>query len=118
MYVTNDPDNFEFALIPMQNESQLTTTLIEHIDVLPRAKTSRRKPPTRCNELRHMIGNTPLLAVRFSFKGKERVIYAKAEHINMTGSIKERMALNILTKAYEEGRIQPGDTIAEATSGK
>jgi cysteine synthase A len=35
----------------------------------------------------------------------------------MTGSIKDRMALHILRKAYEEGRIQPGDIIAEATSG-
>lgn len=64
-----------------------------------------------------MIGNTPLLAIRFSFRGKERVIYAKAEHLNMTGSIKDRMAFHILKKAYEEGRIQAGDTIAEATSG-
>lgn len=64
-----------------------------------------------------MIGNTPLLAIRFSFRGKERVIYAKAEHLNMTGSIKDRMAFHILKKAYEEGRIRPGDTIAEATSG-
>jgi len=64
-----------------------------------------------------MIGNTPLLAIRFSFKGKERVIYAKAEHLNMTGSIKDRMAFHILKKAYEDGRIQPGDTIVEATSG-
>ncbi len=64
-----------------------------------------------------MIGNTPLLAIRFSFKGKERVIYAKSEHLNMTGSIKDRMAFHILKKAYQEGRIQPGDTIAEATSG-
>jgi cysteine synthase A len=64
-----------------------------------------------------MIGNTPLLAIRFTFEGKPRVIYAKAEHVNMTGSIKDRMAFYILKKAYEEGRIQPGDTIAEATSG-
>ena len=64
-----------------------------------------------------MIGNTPLLAIRFAFRGKERVIYAKAEQINMTGSIKDRMAFHILKKAYQEGRIQPGDTIAEATSG-
>ena len=64
-----------------------------------------------------MIGNTPLLAIRFAFRGKERVIYAKAEHINMTGSIKDRMAFHILKKAYQEGRIQAGDTIAEATSG-
>src|SRR3989454_12230593 len=101
----------------MQNEGQLTTTLIDRIDLLPRARTSISRPPTRCNELKHMIGNTPLLAVRFRFKGRERVIYAKAEHINMTGSIKDRMALHILKKAYDEGHIQPGDTIAEATSG-
>lgn len=64
-----------------------------------------------------MIGNTPLLAIRFSFRGKERVIYAKAEQLNMTGSIKDRMAFHILKKAYQEGCLQPGDTIAEATSG-
>ena len=73
--------------------------------------------PSRFNELRHMIGNTPLLAVHFNFRGKQRVIYAKAEHINMTGSIKDRMAFHILKKAYQEGRIHPRDTIVEATSG-
>jgi len=64
-----------------------------------------------------MIGNTPLLAIRFSFRGQERVIYAKAEHLNMTGSIKDRMAFHILKRAYQDGHIKPGDTIAEATSG-
>lgn len=64
-----------------------------------------------------MIGNTPLLAIRFAFNGKERVIYAKAEHLNMTGSIKDRMAFHILKRAYQDGQIQAGDTIAEATSG-
>jgi cysteine synthase A len=64
-----------------------------------------------------MIGNTPLLAIRYSFRGKKRVVYAKAEHLNMTGSIKDRMALHILKKAYEDGRVESGDTIVEATSG-
>jgi cysteine synthase A len=73
--------------------------------------------PSRFKRLRHMIGNTPLLAIRFAFRGRERVIYAKAEHLNMTGSIKDRMAFHILKRAYQEGRIKPGDTIAEATSG-
>jgi len=73
--------------------------------------------PTRGQHLKHMIGNTPLLAIRVLFRGKERVVYAKAEHMNLTGSIKDRMALHILKKAYQEERIQPGDTIAEATSG-
>ncbi|MDE2437411.1 MAG: cysteine synthase family protein, partial [Sphingomonadales bacterium] len=43
--------------------------------------------------------------------------YAKAEHYNLTGSIKDRMALNILRRAYAAGALKPGDTIVEATSG-
>src|SRR5690349_13191497 len=82
-----------------------------------RVDLSRLDTATRCQGLKHMIGNTPLLAIRFLYRGKPRVIYAKAEHINMTGSIKDRMAFHILKKAYQEGRIQAGDTIAEATSG-
>ena len=76
-----------------------------------------RKSVNRFRELKPMIGNTPLLAIHFTFRGRPRELYAKAEHINMTGSIKDRMAFYILKKAYEQGRIQPGDTIAEATSG-
>ena len=71
----------------------------------------------RFNNLRHMIGNTPLLAVHFKFRGAPRVIFAKAENVNLTGSIKDRMAFYILKKAYKEEQIQPGDTIVEATSG-
>jgi len=71
----------------------------------------------RFRNLRHMIGNTPLVGVHFTFRGKLRVIYAKAENVNLTGSIKDRMAFYILKKAYQEGQIQPGSTIVEATSG-
>ena len=101
----------------MQNESLLHPTLIELTHALPRANRSPSSAPNRCAQLKHMIGNTPLLAIRFAFRGQERLIYAKAEHINMTGSIKDRMAFHILKQAYQEGRIQPGDVIAEATSG-
>lgn len=71
----------------------------------------------RFKGVKHMIGNTPLLGVRFTLKGKRRVIYVKAENINMTGSIKDRMAFYILQKAYEQGQIRRGDKIVEATSG-
>src|SRR5512142_9672 len=63
------------------------------------------------------IGNTPLLAIRCRFRGRERTIYAKSEQLNLTGSIKDRMALHILASAYASGALRPGDTIAEATSG-
>ncbi len=64
-----------------------------------------------------VVGNSPLFVIDFKYKGKERKIYAKSEHFNITGSIKDRMALYILQHAYETGAIKPGDTIVEATSG-
>jgi len=67
--------------------------------------------------LRRLIGNTPLLAINFRYRGQQRVIYAKSEQINMTGSVKDRMALYILEHAYNTGQIRSGDTIVEATSG-
>lgn len=71
----------------------------------------------RFNALRHVVGNTPLLAVHFRFRGEPRTLYAKAEHFNVTGSIKDRMAFHVLRRAYESGAIRPGVPIAEATSG-
>jgi cysteine synthase A len=67
--------------------------------------------------LRHVIGNTPLYEIRCTFRGEPRVIYAKAESFNFTGSIKDRMAYHIVQQARAAGRLRPGDTIAEATSG-
>ncbi|MEI6816766.1 MAG: cysteine synthase family protein [Bacteroidota bacterium] len=67
--------------------------------------------------LSSLIGNTPVLAIRFKYKGEERIIYAKSENLNMTGSIKDRMALYILNNAYRKGILKSGDQIIEATSG-
>ena len=67
--------------------------------------------------LSFLVGNTPLLEINFRLGGQVRRIFAKAEHLNMTGSIKDRMALHILERAYIEERLHPGDTIVEATSG-
>jgi cysteine synthase A len=65
-----------------------------------------------------LVGNTPLLAVEFSVdQGEPRRVYAKAENLNMTGSIKDRMALHILRRALETGELEPGGLIIEATSG-
>jgi len=71
----------------------------------------------RFRSLHRLVGNTPLLAVDFTYRGEPRVIYAKYESLNLTGSIKDRMALHILEQAYRDGVIGPGDPIAEATSG-
>ncbi len=71
----------------------------------------------RIRGLSSLIGNTPLLAVRFTFKNQARVIYAKAENLNMTGSIKDRMAFHILMQGYSNNVLKPGDQVIEATSG-
>ena len=65
----------------------------------------------------HLVGNTPMLELHYEYKGKPGKIYVKCEHYNLTGSIKDRMALNIMYEAYNSCAIKPGDTIVEATSG-
>lgn len=67
--------------------------------------------------LHRLVGNTPLLAIDCLFRGEPRVVYAKHEALNLTGSIKDRMALHIMEQAYRDGRLRPGDPVAEATSG-
>ncbi len=64
-----------------------------------------------------MVGRTPLVEVRYTSRGRARRVFAKYEQKNMTGSVKDRMALWILRQATECGVLRPGDTIAEATSG-
>jgi cysteine synthase A len=65
----------------------------------------------------HLVGNTPMLELNFTYKGKPGRIFVKCENYNLTGSVKDRMALYILYRAYQNGQIKPTDTIVEATSG-
>jgi cysteine synthase A len=76
--------------------------------------------PVLQNKFMHLwdlIGDTPMLEIKFRYKNKTGSIYVKCEHYNLTGSIKDRMALYILEQAYKNGNIKPGDVIVEATSG-
>jgi len=73
--------------------------------------------PEKLEKLRKFVGNTPLLRIHGELSGEAMSILAKYEAHNLTGSIKDRMALEILTSAYRLGRIEPGDVIVEATSG-
>jgi cysteine synthase len=71
----------------------------------------------RIRGLECLVGGTPLLAIGYERSGRAGVVYAKAETFNMTGSIKDRMALHVLRRAYEKGATAPGALIVEATSG-
>lgn len=63
------------------------------------------------------VGNTPMIKIKYEFKGETNYIYTKLESYNITGSIKDRVAYYIIKKAYEEGELIKGKTIVEATSG-
>jgi len=71
----------------------------------------------RLASLWNVVADTPLLQIRCRFRGAERCIYAKYETGNLTGSIKDRMALHILERAHANGEIARGDVIVEASSG-
>ena len=71
----------------------------------------------RIVSLKSLVGNTPLLAIECTYRREKRTVYAKAENINMTGSIKDRMALHIIQQGYTKGTLEPGDRLVEATSG-
>lgn len=64
-----------------------------------------------------MVGQTPLLEIKYRFNGQPRRIFGKYEMMNMTGSVKDRMALHILRRAQQRGEFKDGDFIVEATSG-
>ena len=61
-----------------------------------------------------LIGNTPLLSLKQSTGCN---IFAKAEFLNPGGSIKDRIALNMIEEAEKSGKLKPGMTIIEPTSG-
>lgn len=69
------------------------------------------------NNVLEIIGNTPLVRLNKIAKAVKPNIYVKLEFLNPGGSIKDRMALYIITKAEKNGLLKPGDTIVEATSG-
>ena len=62
------------------------------------------------------VGNTP--CIRINNLGPKGVrIYVKAEFFNPAGSVKDRLALNIIEAAERDGLLKPGQTVVEATSG-
>jgi cysteine synthase len=67
--------------------------------------------------LSSLIGNTPLYEIELLFRGRPYRVYAKAENLNLTGSIKDRMAYYIIKEAYAKGVIKKGFRVIEATSG-
>ena len=68
-------------------------------------------------KLIHTIGNTPMIKIAYTYKGKQNNIYAKLEYFNLTGSIKDRVAYYIIQNAKKRGELKDNMPIIEATSG-
>ena len=68
-------------------------------------------------ELERLIGKTPLLAIDCLYKGEKRTVYAKYEAMQLSGSIKDRVAFYIMREAYKKGAVDENSIIVEATSG-
>lgn len=67
--------------------------------------------------IKGLIGNTPLIKIKYKYKGIENYIYTKLEYYNLTGSIKDRIVYYILDKATKDGILKSGMPLVEATSG-
>jgi cystathionine beta-synthase len=79
---------------------------------VPTAAPSTKKPPA----ILSMIGETPLVEIT-QFDTGPCQLFLKLENQNPTGSIKDRIALSMIEAAEEEGLLQPGGTVIEATAG-
>jgi cysteine synthase A len=63
------------------------------------------------------IGNTSLVRLRRVVPARSAEVLVKLEWENPTGSLKDRMALAVISRAAEDGRLRPGDTVVEYTGG-
>jgi len=64
-----------------------------------------------------MVGNTPCVKISSKTAPPGRTIYAKCEFTNPLSSVKDRLAVAIIEQAERDGKLKPGDTVIEATSG-
>jgi cystathionine beta-synthase len=64
-----------------------------------------------------LIGDTPLVRLRRVAEGVPATVLAKVEYLNPGGSVKDRIALKMIEEAERAGRLRPGGTIVEPTSG-
>jgi cysteine synthase A len=73
--------------------------------------------PKIVNSITELIGDTPLVRLNRLVPEGSAEIYVKLEYQNPGASVKDRIAISMIEEAEKEGRIKPGDTIVEPTSG-
>ena len=80
---------------------------------------TERPAPVAMDSIIQQIGNTPMVRLNkvLDSLGVKASVYAKLEYFNAGGSVKDRIALRMIEQAEQSGRITPGDTLIEPTSG-
>ena len=69
------------------------------------------------NSLIELVGNTPLVRLSRVTEDVKPLVLAKVEYFNPGGSVKDRIAVKMIEAAEREGKLKPGGTIIEPTSG-
>jgi len=69
------------------------------------------------NNITELVGNTPMVKISDKICPPGRTIYAKCEYFNPLSSVKDRLAVAIVEDLEKQGKLKPGDTLVEATSG-
>ena len=69
------------------------------------------------DDITKLVGDTPMLQFARLVPAGAADVFAKLEYLNPGGSVKDRAAIGIIRRAEEEGKLQPGGTIVEATAG-
>src|SRR5207245_1281159 len=69
------------------------------------------------DDITQLVGETPILHFKRLVPRGAADVYAKLEYLNHGGSVKDRAAIGIIRRAEEEGKLRPGGTIVEATTG-
>ena len=94
--------------------AEMTSLRLSH----PNSRESgASRGPRVAEDITELVGETPILHLRKIVPADAADVYAKLEYLNPGGSIKDRAALGMITKAEKSGALKPGATIFEATAG-
>ena len=84
---------------------------------IPAASIASQRNRLPYDDVLQTIGWTPLIRLNRVTQGIATPVYGKAEFFNPGGSVKDRIGLPIIEQAEREGKLKPGGTIVEGTSG-
>lgn len=73
--------------------------------------------PPVVDSVLELIGNTPMVRLNNVIPDGSATVWAKCEHLNPGGSVKDRICLAMIEEAERSGQLKPGDTVVEPTSG-